>query len=218
MKLPLEKHYRLKEVSEILGITVPNLRLMIDAGKIQAIKTPGGHRRIPESELLQLLGHPVAEPRTCAIYARVSSQKQKTAGHLDRQVDRLRGFADGLSLQITAVITDVGVGINENRKGLQHLLKLARNRRIRVVLIEFRDRLTRFGYRYVYDYLALCGVEVLVKEESSPKDQNKDYHQEQVDDLIAIIYSYSGKLYGRRSAKFRNLKLCVQQILVEEGD
>ncbi len=50
---------------------------MIDAGKIQTIKTPGGQRRIPESEVFRLLGQPVAEPQTCALYARVSSKKIK---------------------------------------------------------------------------------------------------------------------------------------------
>jgi predicted site-specific integrase-resolvase len=36
-------------------------------------------------------------------------------------------------------------------------------------LIEFRDRLTRFGYRYVADYLLLNGIEVTVKEEMDKK-------------------------------------------------
>ena len=80
MRPAVEKHYRPKEVSELVGITVPNLRLMIDAGKIRAIRTPGGQRRIPENEVLRLLGQPVADPQTCALYARVSSAKQKRRG------------------------------------------------------------------------------------------------------------------------------------------
>ncbi|MFX0064042.1 MAG: IS607 family transposase [Candidatus Hermodarchaeota archaeon] len=215
MRPPLETHYRPKEVSELLGITVPNLRLMIDGGKIKAIKTPGGQRRIPESEVLRLLGHPVNEPQTCALYARVSSKKQKDAGHLDRQMERLTRFADERGLQIIEKITDVGSGINENRRGLKRLFKLARDRKVRTVIVEYRDRVTRFGYPYVQHYFALCGVEILVKEENIPKngELKKDHQQELVEDLIAIVYSYSGKLYGRRSAKFRQVKQCVDKTL-----
>ncbi|MHA2298915.1 MAG: hypothetical protein ACXAEU_10325 [Candidatus Hodarchaeales archaeon] len=43
-----------------------------------------------------------------------------------------------------------------------------------------------------------------------------DLNKELVEDLIAIIYSFSGKLYGRRSAKFRKLRRCVKQVVEME--
>ena len=90
------------------------------------------------------------------------------------------------------------------------------------MLIEFRDRLTRLGYRYVTEYLAASGVEVIVTNSlNSQTATDQALNQELVEDLIAIIYSFSGKLYGRRSARFRKLRRCVKEMLtadVEEPD
>ena len=78
------------------------------------------------------------------LYARVSSQQQAAAGHLERQVERLQACAQERGIQVVEVITDIGSGLNENRPGLQKLLKLARERQMNQVLVEFKDRLTRF--------------------------------------------------------------------------
>jgi predicted site-specific integrase-resolvase len=99
----------------------------------------------------------------------VSSQKQKDAGNLERQVERLREFARNQQLIVLDIIADVESGLNENRKGIIKLFKLVRERQMSHVLIEFRDRLTRFDYRYVADYLLLNGIEVTVKEEMDKK-------------------------------------------------
>jgi len=86
------------------------------------------------------------------------------------------------------------------------------------ILIEFRDRLTRFGYRYLGAYLALAGVELLVKEENNarPTDES-ELNTEHIEDLVAIIYSFSAKLYGRRSARFRKLRRCVKATITPEA-
>jgi len=211
----LEKHYRIGQAAEIIGLTPANFRTHIKNGKVLATKTPGGHWRIAESELFRLIGRPQVKNETintCVIYARVSSQKQKVAGNLERQTIRLRGFARDQQLTVLDVITDVGSGLNEKRKGLAKLFKLAREQQMSHVLIEFRDRLTRFGYRFITDYFLLNGIEVIVKEEEDKESlKDSDLNKELVDDLIAIIHSFSGRLYGRRSAEFRKIKRCIKQ-------
>lgn len=221
MKLPLskrlEKHYSIGKAAEILGMSRDTLRPHLNSGKVKGIKTPGGQWRIPESELLKLTGQDTEQENACVIYARVSSQKQKKAGNLDRQVERLQEYAQTQGWPIKAVIKEVGGGLNETRKGLTRVFKLARARQMTKVLIEFPDRLARSGRHYIIEHLALNNVEVVIKDESDNHlKQDKDLNQELVDDLIAIIYSFSGKLYGRRSAKFRKLKKCVQQTMKEE--
>jgi excisionase family DNA binding protein len=210
----LEKHYRIGQAAELLGFTPEGLRHHLKAGTVQAIRTPGGHWRIPERELRRLMGQPISDTQACVIYARVSSQKQKAAGNLTRQVARLQEFAQKNHLAIRETITDVGSGLNEKRKGLAKVFKHAEERQIKYIVVEFRDRLTRFGYRYVTAYLAAYGVEVLVKEPIAPKGTSDHVlNQELVEDLIAIIYSFSGKLDGRRSAHFRRLRRCVKTAL-----
>ena len=219
MATSLEKHYRIGQAAEVLGLSIPNLRLYLKNGTIQAVRTPGGHWRIPERELLRLTGQPSREIEGVIIYARVSSQKQKQAGNLDRQVERLQQFAEDQQLTVIKTITDVGSGINDKRKGLKKLFRLAHDQRMTTVLIEFRDRLTRFGYRYVTDYLAAYGVEVMVTTLFTAQTANDQaLNQELVEDLIAIIYSFSGKLYGRRSAHFRKLRRCVKEVLTSDAE
>jgi putative resolvase len=215
----LEKHYRIGQAAEVLGLSIPNLRLYLKNGTIEAVRTPGGHWRIPERELLRLTGQDSRRIEGIVIYARVSSQKQKQAGNLDRQVECLQQFAKDQQLPVLQTITDVGSGINDKRKGLSKLFRLAQEQRMSAILIESRDRLTRFGYRYVRDYLAASGVEVIVTNSlTSQPATDQALNQELVEDLIAIIYSFSGKLYGRRSARFRKLRRCVKEVLTADAD
>lgn len=214
----LEKHYRIGEAAKILGLATINLRAHIKAGRVRAVRTPGGHFRIPESELLRLTGHSSEgeeeseRKKTCVIYARVSSQKQAKAGNLDRQVERLHKYAWEQQLNVVDVITDVGSGLSETRKGLTQLFKHTQEHNMDYVLVEFRDRLARYGYRYIQDYLASNEVDILVKESDKKAEaRDEDLNKELVEDLISIIYSFSGKLYGRRSATFRKLRRCVEQ-------
>lgn len=219
MKNNFERHYRIGQVAEVLGMSIANLRLYLKNGTIKGVRTPGGHWRIPEREILRLLGLPETENsqdegKRCAIYARVSSKKQQKTGNLERQVERLCVLANEREFDIIKIIADVGSGLNENRKGLKRLFKLVKSNQIDVVLVEFRDRLTRFGYWYIAEHFRSQGVEILVKEELNQKTNNKrDLNQELVDDLISIVYSFSGKLYGRRSAKFRKIKQDIKQTI-----
>jgi molybdopterin-binding protein len=44
-----------REAARILGISYPTLKQWIYHGKIQTAKTPGGHHRVPESEIDRLI-------------------------------------------------------------------------------------------------------------------------------------------------------------------
>jgi len=52
-----------REAALRLGISYPTMKQWIYRGKIKAVKTPGGHYRIPESELDSLL-HKAKRPET----------------------------------------------------------------------------------------------------------------------------------------------------------
>ena len=87
----MEKLYRLGEAAKILGVSVSTLRRWDMEGRIRLVRTPGGQRRVPESEIKRLLHLREEKPRYGArviIYARVSSYKQKDQG--DRQCIRER--------------------------------------------------------------------------------------------------------------------------------
>ena len=57
----------------------------------------------------------------CALYCRVSSNKQKN--DLDRQSERVKQFAIANGYTVNHIIKEVGSGINDNRKRLIELLQ-----------------------------------------------------------------------------------------------
>jgi predicted site-specific integrase-resolvase len=107
----------------------------------------------------------------------------------------------------TMRISDIGSGLNAERRGLQRLLRLAQDRRIVEVVVTYKDRLTRFGFEYLHALFLTCGVRLTVldaNEESTPE-------KELTDDLIAMITSFSGRLYGPGSHKQKELVKCARQ-------
>ncbi|NJE13563.1 IS607 family transposase, partial [Thermococcus sp. LS2] len=110
----MERHYTLKEAAKILGVTVKTLQNWDKQGKIRVVRTVGGRRRIPESEIKRILG--IQEERKIIGYARVSSRTQKD--DLNRQVQTIKEFAKEKGWDIE-ILKDIGSGLNEKRKNYQ---------------------------------------------------------------------------------------------------
>ena len=124
-----------------------------------------------------------------AIYVRVSSSDQKK--DLDRQIARLVTYANANKLMVAQTIAEIGSGLNGHRP---KLMKLLTNPKIKIILVEHRDRLMRFGSEYVESALASQGRKVIVADSKELKD-------DLVQDMIEVLTSFCARLYGRRSAK-----------------
>ncbi|MHB9145581.1 MAG: IS607 family transposase, partial [Symbiobacteriia bacterium] len=138
-----------KDVRDRFGLNRTTLWRWEKAGKFIPAKTPGGRRRYAAADLEALLGvqkQPSGQPR-CDIYCRVSTQKQSETGNLQRQKERLLAAAVDRGFQIGRVYTEVASGLNENRRELARLFRDATADPPQVLLIEFKDRLARFGFR-----------------------------------------------------------------------
>ena len=109
---------------------------------------------------------------------------------------RLTAFAAKQHWTVVAELTDVASGLNEKRRGLHQLLDLARDHQASLVVVEYRDRLARFGLGYLETFLHAFGVRVVVMEPTVKDDQ-----QELVEDLIAMTPSFSARIYGKRGGK-----------------
>ncbi|MHB1612071.1 MAG: recombinase family protein, partial [Sulfobacillus sp.] len=92
-------------------------------------------------------------------------------------------------------------------------LTMAEQREFQRLLIEYPDRLARFGYRYLERYLNSHGVTI----ESTHVHEPKTSSEELTDDLLTIITVFSARLYGKRSQEFRQKtkKLMVE---MKEGE
>lgn len=199
-----EKLYTTGEVARIFGVSYVAVKKWAYSGKIKFIKTPGGKYRYPESEIKRLLGEQA--PRGVAVvYARVSSADQKE--DLERQKRRLLEFAKNKGYQDIIVLEDVASGLNENRKGLTKLLELTSQGQVEAIFITYKDRLTRFGFKYLETFFNShgCKIEVLNREEI------KEPQQELVEDLIAVVTSFAGRICGARSHKRQKVVEAVKQ-------
>ncbi|NJE60754.1 IS607 family transposase [Thermococcus sp. 21S7] len=196
--------YRTGKASQLLGISKPTLIRKIKSGEIKAYRV-GKEYRVPESEIKRILEGKI--PDKVVIYARVSSRDQKE--DLERQVEYLKNYSSSRGYQVAKILTDISSGLNENRRGLKQLFKLVESGEVTKVIITYRDRLTRFGFKYLEQYFNSHGVEIEVIFD----DEEKTPEKELVEDLLAIITSFAGKLYGARSRKKKRLVEAVKNAL-----
>ncbi len=194
----MDKLYSISKTAEILDVTPKTLRIWDKEGKLKPVLTSGGHRRYKESDINGIIGvDSVTEKNkcVCATYARVSSQKQKNSGDLDRQSQRLSEYCAKHNLYVEHIIKDCGSGLNDKRNGFVRLTDLVINGKINKVIIEHRDRLTRFQYHFIEKIYKVFGCEIIAVDD---KEDVSDAEELTID-LMALLASFSGKYYGKRS-------------------
>ncbi len=131
---------------------------------------------------------------------------------MERQEEYLKNYCSSKGYQVTKILTDISSGLNENRSGLKQLFKLVEDGEITKVVITYKDRLTRFGFKYLEKYFNSHGVEIEVVFD----DEDKTPEKELVEDLLAIVTSFAGRLYGMRSRKKKRLVEAVKDALRED--
>ncbi|MCS5697393.1 recombinase family protein, partial [Desulfofundulus thermocisternus] len=86
-----------------------------------------------------------------------------------------------------AAIAEQGSGLNEKRKGPARFFRMAREGKMNLVVIEFKDRLARFGLTYIERYFNAFGVRVEVVNGEEPKS----LQEELVQDMLSILTVFS---------------------------
>lgn len=204
--------YRIGEAALLLGVCTKTVRRWDAAGKVSCYRTVGGHRRISLLEIERVLNHRSSSsappnPSQVAIYCRVSSHDQKKNGDLTRQIATAQEFCQDTQIQPSHIFHDVGSGLNTRRTGLKKLCRLIEQKSIAKVVITYPDRLTRFGFDYLKRYFQSYGTEITVIYQQPTCSMQ----EELVQDLIAIVTSFSGRVHGMRShRKARQRKRSLQ--------
>jgi predicted site-specific integrase-resolvase len=108
--------------------------------------------------------------------------------------------------QVVALIAEQASGLNEKREGMNRLLHLIDQQEIDVVLIEYPDRLVRFGFGYLEETFRWKQVRLEVVE--LPKVQTPP--EELVADVLSVVTVFSGRLSGSRAKQIRS---CVSNAL-----
>lgn len=193
------KMVSIKKASEILGVSKSTLRRWDDEGKLKPHRTgTRGHRRYDTDELKDYMGiakEEIANELGVAVYCRVSSADQKSHGDLERQKFRLLEYCASQHYRVDYVMDEVGSGMNDKRKKLRKLMKLAREHKFSKLVIERYDRLTRFNYELLVEYFESHGVKI----EFLDNVLGTSFESDLVKDILSIIMVFSAKLYGKRS-------------------
>jgi predicted site-specific integrase-resolvase len=183
------------EVSEILNVTVRTLQKWDRDGKLKAQRTPTTNRRYyTQEQINEYLGKKNRISDKIVIYARVSSNSQKP--DLESQIEFLKQYANAKGYIVDEIITDIGSGLNYNRKKWNELLAGIEEKRISKVIVSHKDRFIRFGYEWFEKYVQSqgCEIEVVNNETTSPQE-------EMIQDLVSIIHCFSCRIYGLRKYK-----------------
>jgi putative resolvase len=135
-------------------------------------------------------------------YCRVSSAEEKA--DLERQVGRVVAGATERGLAVSRVVSEVGSGMNGHGRKLTRILS---DPAVTVIVVEHRDRLTRFGFEHLAASMSACGRRIVVLEDSETTS-------DLVRDVTEVLTSLCARLYGQRSASRRAAKA----VAVATGD
>ena len=138
------------------------------------------------------------------IYARVNSSENKS--NLDSQAKRLEQFCLARGWIINEVIKECASGLNDNRP---KLIKILSDRKTTRLVVEHKDRLTRFGFNYIKVLYPECEI-VVVNEVENKEDLFEDF--------VSLVTSFCARIYGRRRSKRKTEELIKKLEKVEEND
>lgn len=172
---------RLVDWARKQGIRYETAWRWFKAGKlpVPAIKTPTGMILVQIDEEQKPVGN------GNWIYCRVSSHAKKD--DLARQVERCEAFCSSRGWVIDGVVSEVASGMNDSRQKLMRLIDKKPAR----IIVEHKDRLTRFGFNYLETLLPKLGCEIVVMNRTDGKD-------DLMQDLVAVVTSFCCRLYGKR--------------------
>ena len=187
----------IKQCKKVYGISRISLINYEKKGLITPIRTPGGVRRYKVEDIERILGIIEEKKNTkrTILYARVSTKKQDE--YLKNQVKRLEEYARSNNWNYE-VIQEIASGVNENRRGLEKLLNMIQRGEVERVVIEYPDRLARFGFNYLKKFFFAFGVGLII---INGNNEEKEKMIEMAEDLVAIVTSFAAKIYGQRRSK-----------------
>ena len=193
---------KLSQYAKKVGISYKTAWRWYKAGTLDAYQTPTGMVVVRDPHLEK------PETGRIALYARVSSADQKS--DLERQVQRLRDYAAAHGYQVAKEVTEIASGLNDSRP---KFLKLLADASIGTIIVEHRDRGTRFGWSYLTTLLEVQGRRI----EAVFPDETQD---DLVSDFVSIITSMAARIYGRRGSrrKAERIKQCVEQVMKAEDE
>lgn len=202
------KFYSIGQFSKLIGKTNQTLRNWDKDGTLKPHHvSESGYRYYSQEQLNHFLGlkQEVQLNKKTIGYCRVSSNKQKD--DLERQIENVKTYmyAKGYSFEI---ISDIGSGINYNKKGLNQLIDMITNSEVEKIVILYKDRLIRFGYELIENICNKYGTTIEIIDNTEKTEE-----QELVEDMIQIVTVFSERLQGKRANKAKKM---IKELLEDD--
>ena len=204
------KYYSIGEFAKEIGKTIQTLR---NWDKKNILKpshvTQGGTRYYSQEQLNHFLGLKSEKQINKKIvgYCRVSSHKQKD--DLERQIENVKTYMYAKGYQFE-IITDIGSGINYNKKGLNQIIDMVTNSEVEKIVVLYKDRLIRFGYELIENLCNKFGTIIEIIDNTEKTEQ-----QELVEDLVQIVTVFSCRLQGKRANKAKKM---IKELIEDDKD
>ena len=182
---------KLSAYAKQLGIHYDTAYRMWQRGEIAGYQLPSGTIivTVPEAQ-------PASRPQKVAVYARVSSAENRK--NLDSQSERVRTFCAAKGWQVTKVVKECGSGVNDQRP---QFLALLSDTSLSHIVVEHKDRCSRFGVAYIQTLLKTQGRELVIVNEA------EEGQEDLMQDFVVMITSFCARLYGRRRASRKKTAL-----------
>lgn len=185
------KYIKVSQYAKIYNLNYKTALRQFHAGRID-----GYQDKITETIYIKNPDYKEEEKRPgdrVALYARVSSSSNKAS--LDGQLERMELYSLAKGYRIISKNREIGSGLNEDRKVLWKLLSNTED--YDILVVEHKDRLTRFGYKYIKKLLEVQGVELIIINEEKTKSKDEELMQ----DFISIVTSFCQRIYGSKSKR-----------------
>ena len=193
-----------KEVLKLLKISRPTLTKYVKIGKIRVINQTNGFYNYNEDDVFKILNKDFV--RQSVIYARVSTQKQKN--DLINQQETLKNYCNNNGIIVSDIYSDIGSGINFDRKDFNKLLNNVINFKINKIFITYKDRLSRISFKMFENLFKEFNCEIIVLNNLNDE---KIIEKEIFTEIIDLIHCFSMKVYSnRRKEKLKNIKKELQ--------
>ena len=200
-----------KQVMSKLNITRPTLCKYVKQGTLKVHKLSNGQYDYDEDSVYAFLGIKHKKITKFNIsYSRVSTQSQRE--HLKDQSNRIYESCISRGIRLDKQFEDIKSGMDANRKGFQSVIDLVVQGKVDLLIIENKDRLTRFNFDTL-EYIFKCfGTKIIVLNDTL---DNKSYEQELIEDFISIIHYFTMKSYSFRR-KLNKIRKELEQELSDE--
>ena len=200
--------YKVGEFAEKVGVSISTLQRWDRTNVLKSRRTPTNQRYYTDEDLNKVLNleAETKSKRKNVGYCRVSTQGQKQ--NLEKQKELVSVYSLSHGVILDEIYTDIGSGLNYQRKNWSILLKQVEANEIDKIYITYKDRLVRFGYEWFEEFCASHGTEIIVlnQKQTSPEE-------ELTEDLLSILHVFS-----ERNNNLKKYKTEINKELKENNE